>query len=333
MGTVVGTSSAGQTNRLVTGVAPGLPKWVSERLELAEEGIQLTDCGEKHDQLTLVSGADGSFAMTGLVIPRAVALNAGQLEEAVCDAYTRVQRRLADSSAPYPVRFWNFIPSIHEQLGPVSRYMAFNAGRFAALALSRAEGPGIAGETVSFPTASGVGYAGTDLVIYGLGAAHPGTPVENPRQIPAYRYSTRFGPRPPCFTRATSIRVGSGAALLVAGTASVVGEDSRHAGNLRHQLAETFDNLDALIAAWRGQLAKEGIDDCTALPDNLRAYYVREGDRDAVTAAVRVRYPHIDSVETVRADICRPELLVEVECTVALDSRSPRADVRRGRRT
>ena len=31
-------------------------------------------------------------------------------------------------------------------------------------------------------------------------------PVENPRQIPAFRYSKRYGPIPPCFARATRIK-------------------------------------------------------------------------------------------------------------------------------
>ncbi len=31
---------------------------------------------------------------------------------------------------------WNFVPSIHSELGAGDRYMAFNAGRFAAFAES-----------------------------------------------------------------------------------------------------------------------------------------------------------------------------------------------------
>ena len=42
-----------------------------------------------------------------------------------------------------------------------------------------------------------------DLMIDALSAASPGIAVENPRQIPSYRYARRYGPRPPCFARAT----------------------------------------------------------------------------------------------------------------------------------
>ena len=45
----------------------------------------------------------------------------------------------------------------------------------------------------------------------------PGVAIENPRQTPSYHYSRRYGPRPPCFARAT--RFGS---LLFIGTPEIV---------------------------------------------------------------------------------------------------------------
>src|SRR3546814_8116900 len=51
----------------------------------------------------------------------------------------------------------------------------------------------------------------------------------------------------PSFSRATLIGDGANARLLVSGTASVVGHESLHAGDLTAQLDETMANLDAQI--------------------------------------------------------------------------------------
>ena len=60
--------------------------------------------------------------------------------------------------------------------------------------------------------------------------------------MPSYRYSRRFGPRPPCFARATVLHLGAAGdapLVLVGGTASIRGEDSVHVGNVRGQVLET----------------------------------------------------------------------------------------------
>ena len=151
------------------------------------------------------------------------------------------------------MRFWNFVPGIHADMADGrDRYMVFNAGRFAAFerwfgqaALFR--------RTV--PTASAVGIASGVFTIYALGAREAGVPVENPRQVPAYRYSARYGPLPPCFARGTIVAgLGTGPSLLVGGTASIVGEESLHDRDARQQALETFENLAELVTAARRQI-------------------------------------------------------------------------------
>ena len=126
--------------------------------------------------------------------------------------------------------------------------MVFNAGRYAAYHNwfnGRAE------FEASMATATGVGYQGTDLVVHVLASDRRGTPVENPRQVQAYRYSSRYGPMPPCFARATIVRPnGTGAsALLIGGTSSVRGEASMHVGDVSAQTRETLGNIAHLIVA------------------------------------------------------------------------------------
>ena len=181
-------------------LAPTPPHWVREYLTR-----------EQPPPLTLLTSN----------IPNATALSAAGLSDAVADVYRRLLSEM-QAEARHAVRMWNFVPSIQGELGAGDRYMAFNAGRFAAFS----ESFGLANDTpAAIPTASAVGIDGTTLWIHVLAADAPGVPLENPRQVPAYRYSRRYGLRPPCFARATKFE----STLLIGGTASIIGEDSRHA--------------------------------------------------------------------------------------------------------
>ena len=240
------------------------------------------------------------------------------------DAYTAIAARLRGAAARHPVRFWNYIPDIHRPCGKgdqggLDRYMCFNAGRFAACS-DWLGGPDTFDRLLA--TGSGVGHGGTDLVIHALAAATPGVAVENPRQIPAYKYSRRFGPRPPCFARATALpgEPGRPPLVLVGGTASIRGEESVHVGDLRAQTLETFENLAALVrsAARNGSDAAAGLN---AFRD-LRVYHYRDADKAAIAGLVREAFPALDNVEYVRADLCRPELALEIEGIAELNLQS-----------
>src|SRR5207249_2256005 len=78
-----------------------------------------------------------------------------------------------------------------------------------------------------------------------LAADTAGIPVENPRQVPSYRYSERYGIRPPCFARATRL----GSTLFIGGTASIIGEESSHPDDVGAQIRETLQNISALIGS------------------------------------------------------------------------------------
>ena len=106
----------------------------------------------------------------------------------------------------------------------MNRYMVFNAGRHRGYRRRLSGRRDLPPSAIA--TASGVGTDGDDLFVAALGALRAGVPVENPRQIPAYRYSARYGPIPPCFSRATLELEPK--RLFVGGTSSVCGEDSVH---------------------------------------------------------------------------------------------------------
>lgn len=226
-------------------------------------------------------------------------------EKCAAQVYAALAEVIASRPNRHPVRFWNHIPDIRRSNAPgLDRYMIFNAGRFAACS-AWFESPEAFDRLL--PTASAVGHAGPDLVVHVLAADQPGKAVENPRQVPSYRYSRRFGPRPPCFARATAIQWGDAGAtkLLVGGTASIRGEESIHVGNLAAQASETFENLQAVVRSAGG----EGLDAFEA----LRVYFVHEADRRAIEKMVAAAFPHLSGIEFIRADLCRPDLIVEIE--------------------
>ena len=86
------------------------------------------------------------------------------------------------------------------------------------------------------------------LQVYWLAARTPGTPLENPRQVSAYRYPRQYGPQPPSFARAM-LPASPAMPLLLSGTAAVVGHESRHAESVAAQLDETLLNFDSLLGA------------------------------------------------------------------------------------
>jgi enamine deaminase RidA (YjgF/YER057c/UK114 family) len=244
--------------------------------------------GQHHSLISLI--ADGCRSR-----------GAGEFERTVCELY-RTLRQLLSDERRHAVRVWNFVPGINEPVAPrLDRYMIFNAGRHAAYSdwspddLSRWA-----------PAASGVGSADT-LAVHCLAADLPGVPIENPRQIPAYRYSRRYGPKPPCFARATIVSRPGCDVLLVSGTASIVGEDSVHQGSLAGQLEVTFENLRALWSAAHARDAR------VAPLTDARVYLPPPADPAFVLEQTRLAFPSLVRVEVLRAALCRPELLVEIE--------------------
>jgi chorismate lyase/3-hydroxybenzoate synthase len=302
----------GETTELLSVSEPVPPRWVEDWVADAgpaetPEGVELPNVSVRRGQ---------RFSLTKVVIPAVDSMDILTLQQSVADAY-RAVFDAARASQRHPVRLWAFIPRIHADHGNgLDRYMVFNAGRFAACTASLGGRDAL---SHSIPTASGVGCQGSDLHLFCLTSVVPGTPVENPRQVPAYRYSKRFGPLPPCFARATLLRYRAGEPelLLVGGTASIRGEESMHLSLLEEQLQETLENLKSLVrsaAQLRSEKRADGVADAGLRGfRELRAYYRDPAHRDALLAGLQEAFPSLRRLEVRHAELCRRELLVEIE--------------------
>jgi chorismate lyase / 3-hydroxybenzoate synthase len=266
-----------------------------------------------HTGMVGVITSDG-LSLLSTSIPDAVSMAAADLRIAVTRAYLATADALGRASL-YPVRFWNFLPSPGKSMGEgLDRYMVFNAGRHDAYA----HWYGTPREFSHWlATASAVGVVSDDYVLYCLASESPGVPVENPRQTPAWLYSRRYGPKPPCFARATIAQLGGRPQLLIGGTASILGEDSVHIGDVDAQLHETLRNIAALIAAARADTV-ESARALLARMSSLRIYIRDAADAAAILSTVGYLCGEDAVVEAAIANVCRPELLVEIEAIAEL---------------
>ena len=96
-------------------------------------------------------------------------------------------------------------------------------------------------------------------------------------------------------------------AVLVSGTASIVGHVSQHEGDAQAQLAETLRNLAAVTA-------HAGVRREAAHRQDLLKVYVRDPTLVPMIAErLRAAYPGASPI-FLAGDICRRELLLEIEC-------------------
>ncbi len=236
-----------------------------------------------------VTGATGGGLAFG-----AVRLAPGPTEDAVEQAYEALFRFLAEAGCAVPLRFWNYLGDILGDEAGMERYRRFNIGRHRAFMRHLRQAVP--------PAASGVGGAG-DSVIYVLGGQQAAVAVENPRQVSAYDYPPQYGPRSPGFSRAGRL----GGALFVSGTASIVGHETRHAGDAAAQAAETAENLRALIsAAGLGHALGRGAGWAVKT-------YMREDGADLLTPALAQVFGAGAQRLDLRGVICRSDLALEVE--------------------
>ncbi|QCB47003.1 hypothetical protein [Hydrogenophaga sp. PAMC20947] len=218
-------------------------------------------------------------------------------------AYARIFRLLDAQGLPHLWRVWNYIPDINGAQAGLERYRQFNLGRgdaFERCARSVTE---------QVPAACALGVGGGPLSIAFMAGATPVVPIENPRQVSAYRYPDVYGPRSPTFSRAALAHLPGQALFFVSGTASIVGHETLHLGDVVAQTMESLNNVEAVLFE-ANRIARDG---GFSLSDLVYRVYVRDAaDAPAVTAAMRERLGAVEML-CVQADVCRSDLLVEVE--------------------
>lgn len=206
---------------------------------------------------------------------------------------------------PYISRTWNYVPYINEFSNDTERYKLFCHGRAVAFQNN--------GEV--YPAATGIGCFGDNVNIYFLSLAENSQKnIENPNQTPAFKYPSTYGVKAPSFARATyseySQEINS---FYVSGTASILGCETVFKGDVAKQCETTIKNIETLIS--KSNLQSYDINQDYGLKDLdcIKVYVKNEEDFPIVECICKESFSSKNSIVYLQADICRNDLLVEIE--------------------
>ncbi len=241
------------------------------------------------DGLRLIKSQD--MLAGAVVFPRTA-----DLRSAVRDGYRRI---LESTRGLHLWRIWNTVPDINACVSGMENYRAFNAGRFDAIAA--ALGLGFRGQ---LPAASAVGCRGSNAGLYFLAGEVTGRHFENPQQASSWDYPSEFGNPPPAFARGTVVETASAVRYFLSGTAGIRG----HA-TIGTSLSEQFQ-----VMAENIQLMLKVMETPDTASGDWRCFLRHESDLPAAQSLFAAAFPQAyNNIQWLRADICRADLLIEIE--------------------
>lgn len=236
--------------------------------------------------------------------------NLRQLSET---AYRELNLFLHQQPFQHLLRTWHYFPQITGEQHGQERYQDFVVGRYQALADENAN------FETQLPAATAIGTHNPGYLIYFLAAKQPGQQIENPRQISAFHYPKQYSPKSPSFSRATYKDWGQEKHLYISGTASIVGHESLHHDSPTLQSREILNNLQSLLDHCHTQNLPmvKSIQELHF----LKIYVKHPEHLSAIQHTLNDLIPEVEK-HYFLGDVCREELLVEIEGMGVLQSQS-----------
>jgi chorismate lyase / 3-hydroxybenzoate synthase len=229
------------------------------------------------------------------------------LHQVTAQLYGEICATLEAERYPHLLRVWNYLPDINLDGNGTERYQQFNTARQHAL---QRYGRAVVG---SVPAASALGsISESPVVVYFLASRTKPIFVENPRQVSAYHYPPEYGTHSPAFSRAALLMDSATLTLFISGTASIVGHRSLHPGDVAAQTRETLSNIGALVRQ-ANRLQRSGCFSMDVLA--YKVYVRRSADLAAIQRELACGLGSAAQTIYLQADICRQDLLVEIEAT------------------
>jgi len=271
------------------------------------------------DRLVITRHSGISWVHCGQIVPETSAT--GVYDRAL-NAFDRMNQMLAGQGVNFSqvIRTWLYLGDIVGPEGETQRYKELNRARtsfFRNIRFAAARTPpGFNGAV--YPASTGIGTNDTDIAMSCIALVTErddivAAPLENPQQTSAFDYSTRYGPASPKFARAMALSCGPYATIFVSGTASITDSETRYVGDVEGQTRQTLNNIEALIS--EDNLRRHGMPGLGTPLDGLalvRVYIKRPEDYAKARAACEELLGELPTIYAV-ADVCRPELLVEIE--------------------
>jgi enamine deaminase RidA (YjgF/YER057c/UK114 family) len=216
------------------------------------------------------------------------------------------------------VRQWNYIENITRIEDNCQNYQEFNDARSRFYQKTKWHG--------GFPAATGIGIGCGGVIvdldaIYTNGSDIKVVSLNNTLQVPAHDYSKSVlvaaedePDRPvttPKFERGKLVSSGTEGVIYISGTAAIRGEKSFSYEGIEEQTRITLENIEHLIS--EETLASSGAGHFANVEiSSLRIYLKEESFFEPCKKIVDENYPGVSAVY-LKADICREELLVEIE--------------------
>jgi len=217
------------------------------------------------------------------------------------------------------VRQWNYVGEIldlsYANGRTMQNYQIFNEVRNSYYTKYR--------KCLNFPAATGIGMSsvqvGIDCYAIGNSSNVQIIPISNPNQEESYQYGQDVlvgdaivHKQAPQFERAILLKSGASSRLIISGTAAIIGQKTIGIGDVVQQTKTTIDNIETLVS--RTNLMNHCSNN-EEYPDKysyLRVYVKYRSDITTVKQICTEKYGDVP-MTFVQADICRDNLLVEIE--------------------
>lgn len=271
------------------------------------------------DQLVITRHDDVAWVHLANLCPRT---SATSVYDRSLDIFQQAQRELAPYGVSYDhvMRTWLYLGDIVGPEGDTQRYKELNRARsdfYRDIKFGTHHVPSKITRPV-FPASTGIGTDGRDVMMscIAMETKRPDVflvPLENPLQVSAFDYGQQYSPKSPKFARAMAAVTGDCACIFVSGTASITAAETQFLGDMEGQTWQTLDNIASLIS--EENLCRHGLAGFGATLDDMvlvRIYVKQQEDYQTARDVCFVRLGELPSIYAI-GDVCRPELLVEIE--------------------
>lgn len=220
------------------------------------------------------------------------------------------------------VRQWNYIGNILEIKNGFQNYQVFNEVRSEYYKKYR---------TIhGYPAATGIGMklGGVSIDFCAVMANEAVTvkPIENPDQVNAYEYGQQVlkgkgkaVKNPPQFERALLLNGKFKSTLFISGTASILGQDTIGIDDVEKQTRVTIENINKLTDQKRIGRKITNTDTEWGKLILFRVYVKNQHDFSKVMMICKEMLPEVPAI-FIESDICRDNLLVEIEAEFLINN-------------
>ncbi len=214
------------------------------------------------------------------------------------------------------IKQWNYIENITGFSNQNQNYKIFNTIRSTYYEKNNLKN--------NYPAATGIGMKNggfvMDIIAITNLAEHQIQSIDNPKQVQPYNYSGSVieqvkgeiidTTQKPKFERAKFIQNQFLKTLYVSGTASIIGEKSVHENEMILQTEATLLNIKELfdLTNKTDHLFKNHLK-----INNFRVYIKHESHLKEIDDSCKKYFKDIEPIYLI-SDICRNELLIEIEC-------------------